>query len=849
MEDGFQMIGRDADAGVRDRQLEPGTACTWRDAYADRTVRRELYRIAHQIERDLPQAKAVADHPFRKVVGNIQFQCDLLFPGYGFHQPHHAGQLVAHVHRFLRHAHQPGLDLRYVEDVVEQLHHAASGFVDQAHVIRLPVAQIGLFQQLGEAKQAVHRRANVVAHVRQERGFGRGGIFRRQPGCAKFGFQLLGMRYIADGRDDFDRPPGAMIVHGRAIGFHPAIGLGLVDRSRAKRDQRTFPAAICQSGESVMNARIVVRMESGQQVGSDQRTQRQFEQIPRRWRGVNAGPLQVETHHRIGDVFGDQGQLLVSPGQGGDGFMMLGHVDVHADEAGDLSGLVEFGPSDGVDPHDRPVAMKPAELQTAFRPAFDRTGPFRMHPVAILGMYCAGPAVALPFIGSQPGKTQPRRVDIGAAAFGIGAEYACGCQIGQGLKAAFAGLQLFARLFLLGDIDSRAVISGHGTILVELGRIVGIHPQARPVRRPKFQRTPPDHARFETPERRVGLYRLERCQRIDPSTPKHFVDGFADLVRPGRIDEGQLPLTVRLENPDGGGFGKGAESLLAIRQGLFLTYLLGHIADISDCPGKSSALVGCSPDADLDMSACAPFIDETLGQGRLAKLSAHKGGIDLTCRCKILGHQQFRGGPAQRLLDGIAGQCFPCGVERGPPTVLIRAEDDFADVIEDFLLVVPALADQVPVADAPFQHGGDRQADRKIAGEEYLESEQLVFDGPAHQRDRPCIQGRGNRCDCGHDQHGNGRTVHPGPESCIKDQRTRQEQERILRLGEDDDAAADDDRNHRSPFGRAMLGRQTAFTPRVDPDQGKRQNDQQAQPVGQHPSLPLPEERRCIAPG
>ena len=69
----------------------------------------------------------------------------------------------------------PGLDLRQVENVVDQLEQVLAAGADRADVVAALglVAVVGVAdEQLGEAEDAVERRANLVAHVGQELALG-----------------------------------------------------------------------------------------------------------------------------------------------------------------------------------------------------------------------------------------------------------------------------------------------------------------------------------------------------------------------------------------------------------------------------------------------------------------------------------------------------------------------------------------------------------------------------------------------------------------------------------------------------------------------------------------------------
>ena len=86
----------------------------------------------------------------------------------------HRGRVVEQgpeVERGVLELHPPGLDLRQVQDLVEQLQEVLAGPVDVAQVLLLPlvdVAEHALQENFGEAEDGVERGAQLVGHARQE---------------------------------------------------------------------------------------------------------------------------------------------------------------------------------------------------------------------------------------------------------------------------------------------------------------------------------------------------------------------------------------------------------------------------------------------------------------------------------------------------------------------------------------------------------------------------------------------------------------------------------------------------------------------------------------------------------
>jgi hypothetical protein len=64
----------------------------------------------------------------------------------------------------------PGLDLREIEDVVDDRHQALGRGPDGADEIALLVVELRLREEIGHADDAVHRRPDLVRHVGEELG-------------------------------------------------------------------------------------------------------------------------------------------------------------------------------------------------------------------------------------------------------------------------------------------------------------------------------------------------------------------------------------------------------------------------------------------------------------------------------------------------------------------------------------------------------------------------------------------------------------------------------------------------------------------------------------------------------
>ena len=124
------------------------------------------------------------------------------------------------------------LDPRDVEDVVDQREHLLSGAADLLGVGALLGGQLGVEQQIVHPDHTIHRRADLVAHRREERGLH---VRRLDRGVARR--RHLGRRAVALGHveaeDDAALPPGELdVVAGDLDVDHGAVLMAVAQRQR-----------------------------------------------------------------------------------------------------------------------------------------------------------------------------------------------------------------------------------------------------------------------------------------------------------------------------------------------------------------------------------------------------------------------------------------------------------------------------------------------------------------------------------------------------------------------------------------------------------------------------------------
>jgi hypothetical protein len=171
-EQGVVLLRGDADATVAHREVQHARGRRRRTARSHRNrdapAFGELHRIAHQVVQHLTQPQRVTEHPARHAGCDFDVQCQSLLRDAGREQVHHPLQHLVDVQRHPFQGQLAGLDLGVVEHVVQQAHQrrrrGVGLFDETTRRLRQPVVQ----RQPGQADDAVHRRADLVAHVGQE---------------------------------------------------------------------------------------------------------------------------------------------------------------------------------------------------------------------------------------------------------------------------------------------------------------------------------------------------------------------------------------------------------------------------------------------------------------------------------------------------------------------------------------------------------------------------------------------------------------------------------------------------------------------------------------------------------
>ena len=183
----------DADAGVAHREPENNLPVPQRIQLAvdhHLAALGKLDGIPHQVEEDLAQAPGITHQRVGDIGTHVtgQLQPPLLRPEGQRLQG--VGQGVPEIEGRLFHLQLAGLDLREVQDVVDEGQEGFRRVLDGGQVFALLARELGVQRQLRHPHDGVHGRADLVAHVGQEVALGAGGLLRPAFGPLQFLHQL-----------------------------------------------------------------------------------------------------------------------------------------------------------------------------------------------------------------------------------------------------------------------------------------------------------------------------------------------------------------------------------------------------------------------------------------------------------------------------------------------------------------------------------------------------------------------------------------------------------------------------------------------------------------------------------
>ena len=145
-------------------------------------IRRELHRVAQDIDQHLAHAHGVGQHIGRGGRLHVGAEGDVPVGEEAVHDAQHG---IADLREIHAHGGEPDLaaldaaDVQHVVDEGEQVIGALADLLQAASDLRL---RLVLHGDIGEADNRVHGRADIVGHVVQEDGLGAVGVLRRADG-------------------------------------------------------------------------------------------------------------------------------------------------------------------------------------------------------------------------------------------------------------------------------------------------------------------------------------------------------------------------------------------------------------------------------------------------------------------------------------------------------------------------------------------------------------------------------------------------------------------------------------------------------------------------------------------
>ena len=207
LEDGPLLLERDADAGVGNGEAQEGLrgfparvrrAAGRRNLQHDRAFAGELDGVADEVDQDLAQPPGVADDVGGHLGIDHPPQGELLRGRPGQEHAHDVADAVVHVEGNAFDLDLPRLDFREVEHVVDDREQGVGGALDGGGELPLLGGERRIEQEVGHADDAVHRRADLVAHVREKFALGAVGELGRLLGAPQLLFRALARRDVAE---------------------------------------------------------------------------------------------------------------------------------------------------------------------------------------------------------------------------------------------------------------------------------------------------------------------------------------------------------------------------------------------------------------------------------------------------------------------------------------------------------------------------------------------------------------------------------------------------------------------------------------------------------------------------
>ena len=203
----FHVFRRDSHAGIADGDFHAVGAALGDNAHFA-AARRELGAVGQKIHQHLLHRALVGEDGVH-IRRDAQLQHHPFAVGLQLHETRRLIGDLGEIEHLFRQVEFSRLDLRHVQNAVYQLQQMAAALVDEARIFQIARAAHGsehlVRHHFGETDDGVERRAQLMAHIGEEAGFGAVGLFRRIAGIDQGAFMRLAFGDIARHRDDVGR--------------------------------------------------------------------------------------------------------------------------------------------------------------------------------------------------------------------------------------------------------------------------------------------------------------------------------------------------------------------------------------------------------------------------------------------------------------------------------------------------------------------------------------------------------------------------------------------------------------------------------------------------------------------
>ncbi len=183
------------------------------DGKFDLAVRSELDGVGDKIGQNLPQTRTVALDEFGNSPLNRTNQFEVPRGGFLRVEFENIFQRPAQRHRMNIEFEPARFDLREIENIVDESQQGFAAIAHRFQMVALGRVQGRIEQQTGEAEQAVHRGANLVAHDGEKFALGLVSRFRGDLGLIEFLLNLLAPGDVHAGADHAQSPPLDVAFH------------------------------------------------------------------------------------------------------------------------------------------------------------------------------------------------------------------------------------------------------------------------------------------------------------------------------------------------------------------------------------------------------------------------------------------------------------------------------------------------------------------------------------------------------------------------------------------------------------------------------------------------------------